>query len=295
MFRNGIYISAAPEDVKWTQVLQTFLRPHIRDEKMVVADKAVILAGNDRWKGLAAWLKNCRVVIVLVSQDYIASDDIMKNEWPAIEQERAAGELTVFIIHISHSTYDAAGLNKLPSVHDPAMPLDSLDKPERNRILVEIAQRIVNALDINAIGNMFRIIDEFVPRQQAYIENRAPDDALPDYSVMAKQEEERIALVRKGHGVFETITGDDLNKLDNDSQLLIRTYETSMRLLFERWMQLQPQSFSTDLQERQDTRDEMDIIRKDLCQQLNMIISFLYKMNKYLDDHYNHVRFICNQ
>lgn len=295
MFRKGIYISSVKQDSKWLRELQTFLRPHTRDENIELYSNENILPGANRKQEIATGLNKCRVAVLLLSADYLAEDELIKNELPLILAEQGTGELIVFTVFTGHAAYEAAGFGKFPQAHDPSIPLNSMDKPEREKTWVEITRQIVHALDINAIGNMFRIIDEFMPRQQAYIENRAPDDTLPVYSVVARQEETRIALVRRGADVFETITGADLDKLDPDSLLLIRTYEASMKILFERWIQLQPHSYAADPQEREEARNEMDVLRKDLCMQLNRIIDFLRKMHKYLDDHYHHVRYICSQ
>jgi len=68
-----------------------------------------------------------------------------------------------------------------------------------------------------------------------------------------------------------------------------------MKDLFERWAELQPKSYSRDPIIRQDARDEMTIVRQDLCSQLNAILNYLQSMHKNLDDHYHHVRHICLQ
>ncbi|MCX6319861.1 MAG: TIR domain-containing protein [Bacteroidetes bacterium] len=294
MLRNGIFISYAEPDLKWVTTLQTFLRPYTRDEKMEVIGPGAIQAGLSREQQVVAKLQQCRVVILLVSPEYLANDDIIKKDLPAIIKEQQTGELIVFPIAVSHSAYSMVGINQFPSPHDLDQPLDVMDKPERQKVLLQITNRIVNAMGINALGNMFKIIDDFVPRQQAFIEDREPDPVPPVFSAIAKQEEEKIELKNNGNYVFETITAAEFDSLDKDSKILIRTYETTMTYLFERWVELQPQSYSKDPQVRQDARDEMSVLRRDLCQQLNAILDLLHRMHKYLDDHYHHVRHICS-
>jgi hypothetical protein len=275
--------------------LQTFLRPYTRDEKIEVIGDASGFAGLNREQEVIKKLQSCRVAVLLVSPDYVASDDIIKKELPAIVEEQQTGELVVFPIAVSYAAYGVVGIDKFPAPHDLDIPLDSMDKPARDKVFVQITNRIVNAMGINALGNFFKIIDDFIPRQQAFIEDREPDLIPPDYSVIAKQEEEKIELKNRGNDVFETITVAELDSLDNDSKMLIRSYETTMTYLFERWVELQPQSYSKDPLIRQKARDEMSILRKDLCHQLNLILDFLHRLHKYLDDHYNHVRHICAQ
>lgn len=58
-------------------------------------------------------------------------------------------------------------------------------------------------------------------------------------------------------------------------------------IVFERWSELQPKSYSRDPVIKEEARNEMNIVRKDLCQQLNAILDYLYTLHKNLSDHYN--------
>lgn len=58
---------------------------------------------------------------------------------------------------------------------------------------------------------------------------------------------------------------------------------------------MQPKSFSRDEILKEEARAEMSVIRADLCKQLNSILDFLRTLGKNLEDHYNHVRYICTQ
>ena len=150
-------------------------------------------------------------------------------------------------------------------------------------------------MDLNAVSNVLKIIDDFVPQQKAFIKNEQVDNRPNDYSIQASQENEKIELKRRDNSVAETITANDLDNLDRNSKILIRSHENTMKDLFERWAELQPKSYSRDPVIKQDARDEMALIRKDLCVQLNAILTYLQSMHKNLEDHYNHVRFICLQ
>lgn len=295
MYRKGIFISYSHLDKKWLDTIKTFLKPYSRDEKISVWSDEQILP-DAKWDiEIEKQLETCRVAILLVTPNFLASDYIVDKELSLILKREQEGELIIYWIAVSHSAYNLTDLSKIQSANNPAKPLDELSKSERDKTLVKIAEKIANAMDINAISNVLKIIDDFVPQQKAFIGNVQVDTRPRDYSIQAHQEHDKIELKSRENYVVETITADDLDKLDRNSKILIRSYEYTMKDLFERWAELQPKSFSRDPIIRQDARDEMSVIRQDLCSQLNAILNYLQSMHKNLDDHYHHVRFICMQ
>lgn len=295
MYRKGIFISYSHKDKKWLDTIMTFLKPYSRDEKISILSDKDILPGS-RWDiEIKKQLETCRVAILLVTPDFLASDFIIEKELSLILKRAGEGELIVYWIAVSHSAYKQTDLSKIQSANNPAKPLDELSKSERDRTLVQISEKIANGMDLNAISNVLKIIDDFVPQQKAFIDNVQVDNRPNDYSIQASQENEKIELKRRDNSIAETITADDLDNLDRNSKILIRSHENTMKDLFERWAELQPKSYSRDSIIKQDARDEMALIRQDLCVQLNAILTYLQSMHKNLDDHYHHVRFICLQ
>ncbi len=295
MFRKGIFISYSHKDEKWLNIILTFLRPYTRGEKVIAWSDKEIQPGSDWEEEIKSNLNSCRVAILLVSPNFLASDYIIENELPLIFKRHQDSELIIHWIAVSHSAFTTTELYNIQSANDPSKPLDELTKPERDKTLVEITGKIANAMNLNAIGNVLKIIDDFVPQEMAFVKEEDYDKIPNDYSVQAHQEQETIKIKNRGNYVVETITADDLEKLDRNSRILIRTYENTMRDLFERWTELQPRSYSRDPVIKEEARDEMSILRKDLCEQLNAILDYLQFLNKNLDDHYNHVRHICSQ
>ena len=295
MFRKGIFISYSHKDEKWLNTILTFLRPYTRGEKVNVWSDKQIEPGSNWEAEINNKLNSCRVAILLVSANFLASDYIIENELSVILKRQHNGDLIVYWIAVGYSAYKNTELSKIQSANDPSKPLDDLEKSERDKILVEITEKIANAMNLNAIGNVLKIIDDFVPQQKAFIDNVQVDNRPNNYSILASQEQGKIELRRRDNYIVETISADDLEKLDRNSKILIRTYENIMKDLFERWIELRPKSYARDPVIKEDARDEMSIIRKDLCDQLNAILDYLHMLNKNLDDHYHHVRYICSQ
>ncbi|MBK6860436.1 MAG: toll/interleukin-1 receptor domain-containing protein [Saprospiraceae bacterium] len=295
MYRKGIFISYSHRDKKWLDTIMTFLKPYTREEKISIWSDEQIMPGV-RWDTeIKKQLETCRVALLLVTPNFLASDYIVDKELSLILKRAEEGELIIYWIAVSHSAYNLTELAKIQSANNPAKPLDELNKSERDKTLVKISEKIANAMDINAISNVLKIIDDFVPQQKAFVDNVEVDKRPKNYSIQAHQEHDKIELKSRDNYVVETITAEDLEKLDRNSKILIRSYENTMKDLFERWAELQPKSYSRDPIIRQDARDEMTIVRQDLCSQLNAILNYLQSMHKNLDDHYHHVRHICLQ
>jgi hypothetical protein len=294
-FRKGIFISYSHKDKKWLDKLMVFLKPHAREEQIHIWEDTQIQPGAKWDTEIKTQIDNCRVAILLVSPYFLASNYIVDQELSLILKKHREGAIAIYWIAISHSGYKQTELNQIQSANNPAKPLDELSKSAQDKTLVEIAEKIAGAMDINAIGNVLKIIDDFFPQQKAFVDNVKVDNSASNYSVQATQQTDRIELRTKDKHVLETITPDDLKGLDKASQTLIRTYEATMKVLFERWTELQPKSFDRNPVVKQDARDEMQSIRQDLCTQLNLILSYLQSLHKNLDDHYHHVRHICAQ
>lgn len=295
MFRKGLFISYSHKDEKWLNTLVTFLRPYTRGEKVTVWSDKQIQPGANWEEEIKSNLDSSRVAILLVSPNFLASDYIVEKELPVLLKRQQDGELIIYWIAISHSAFNTTELFNIQSANNPSKPLDELAKPERDKTLVEITGKIANAMNLNAIGNVLKIIDDFVPQQKAFVNEEEVDNRPRDYSVQAHQEQGTIELKNRENYIVETITATDLEKLDRNSKILIRSYENTMKDLFERWVELQPKSYSRDPVIKEDARDEMSILRKDLCEQLNAILDYLNSLHKNLDDHYHHVRYLCSQ
>ena len=294
-FRTGIFVSYSHADREWLERLRTHLAPLIRDEHLDFWDDTKIAPGAS-WAGeIERALGKARVAVLLVSPEFLASDYVARVELPAI-LVRARGDLIVFWIAIRPSYWEATPLREIQAAHDPHRPLSTLSRAKQDEVLVEIAKKLAAAVDINAVANAFKIIDEFTAQADAFVAGQPEPEAekTPAYSLRAEQVETSILLVDPG-GSRELISADDLSKLDANAQKLIRAYERTMKVLFDRWTELKPKRVAEDPETRREAREDSDQVRKDLCQELNELLRFIESLGKSLHDHYQHVRYICAQ
>ena len=292
-FRSGVFVSYSHVDRRWLERLRTNLTPYLRDERLVLWDDTKIAPGASWAAEIEHVLGEARVAVLLVTPEFLASDYVARVELPAVLR-RARSDLTVMWIPIRASMYEATPLKVIQAAHDPGRPLASLTRPKQDEALVTISKHIAAAVNINAVGNAFRIIDDFEPQAKAFVAGSPEPEAPIEHSWRAEQVEMSIRLVEPG-GARDLITAKDFEKLDANAQKLIRAYERTMKDLFERWTELKPKRVAQDPETKREARERSDEVRRDLCQELNGLLGFIESMGMYLKDHYAHVRYICTQ
>jgi hypothetical protein len=293
-YRNGVFISYSHKDKLWLEKLQTILMPLVRNETIALWDDTKIPVGATWANEIENAIASSRVAVLLVTPNFLASKFIASKELPRILSAHRQRGLVVFWISVSAALYNVTELAKFQAANDPSRPLDSLPASEQNQVLVQLAEKIARAVDVNAIANVFSIVDDFAPQVKAFVEGKKEPTTQVKHKVVAHQQDDTIRFETEG-GPTDVITADDLKKLDLASQQLIRSYEFAMKDLFNRWTELQPKRVARDPEVKKQARSESEEVRKDLCEQLNQILNFVDFMGKSLEDHYYHVRFLCSQ
>ncbi len=143
--RNQVFISYSHKDKEWLEKLQTFLKSLERNGSIATWDDRRIQAGDEWRKEIEKALASAKVAVLLVSQDFLASDFIHENELPPLLDAAENEGLTIIWVPISHSTYQDSPIEKYQAAHEPNHPLDSLSASEQNKALVEICKKIKKA------------------------------------------------------------------------------------------------------------------------------------------------------
>lgn len=146
--RKLVFISYSHKDEKWLLELKDWLKPLERRNEISLWDDSKIGAGSD-WKAeIEKSLASARAAILLVSQNFIASDFIASNELPQLLEAAKTRGVTILWIAVSESAVEATDIVKYQAaMKDPARPLDSLKRPDRNKEFKHIFNRIREALE----------------------------------------------------------------------------------------------------------------------------------------------------
>jgi WD40 repeat protein len=145
--RDEVFISYSHTDETWRGRVLTYLKPYVRTRMLAIWDDSYVQVGDLWRREIDNALQRAAVGLLLVTQEFIASDFIMEVELPALRGAAEEGSLTLFAIPISSCTYQATGLRDFQWARSPDAPLDLLDEPQRNRVLVEITEKLVSATE----------------------------------------------------------------------------------------------------------------------------------------------------
>lgn len=143
--RNRIFISYSHADTPWLLELQKMLKPLTGSGELTVWDDTNITPGR-KWRD-AIWraLSSCRIAVLLVSPNFLASEFIVKQELPCLLEAAERDGLTVLWVAVSDSLYTETKIAEYQPAHDPEEPLDTLSPPELNRALVDICKKLKKA------------------------------------------------------------------------------------------------------------------------------------------------------
>jgi hypothetical protein len=149
--RNEVFISYSHKDKRWFERLRVHLTPLERSGALHRWDDTMISPGNEWRKEIKAALVRARVVVIMVSADFLASDFIATDELPPILKAAEQDGAVILPLIVSPSQFQRTPqLSRYQSVNDPSRPLIKMSKTQREETLVNLAVRISDLLQSGA-------------------------------------------------------------------------------------------------------------------------------------------------
>jgi DNA-binding transcriptional regulator LsrR (DeoR family) len=143
--RNQAFISYSHTDKKWIEELQTWLRPMLADGAIRIWVDTEIAAGTNWLENIQAALAAAKVAVLLVTPAFLASEFITRHEIPSLLRAAKDEGIIIFWIPISDSNYQHTPIAEYQAAHPPEQPLDGITRPQRNRALVKICNKLKDA------------------------------------------------------------------------------------------------------------------------------------------------------
>lgn len=137
-----IFISYSRKDAIWLDRLETMLKPLERAKSITTWSDRDIQSGRLWSSEIQSALDRARMAILLVSDNFLASDFIAENELPPLLERGAAGGLQIVWIPISSCMYRETRIANYQAAADPKKPLDGLSEAEWKTVLMEICTEI---------------------------------------------------------------------------------------------------------------------------------------------------------
>lgn len=173
---NDVFISYSHEDKKWLERLQKMLKPLLKNNPISVWDDTKIRAGA-KWKDeIEKALANAKVAVLLVSDNFLASDFIGDKEVPHLLDAAQTKGLTILWVLLSDCMWKETEIAHYQAVHRPPVPLDSLADSEAKTALRTVCEEIKRALSPSPLPDDNDVRPKNLGMQQ---QNVAPPPVQP--------------------------------------------------------------------------------------------------------------------
>ncbi|NJO35825.1 MAG: hypothetical protein HC869_24830 [Rhodospirillales bacterium] len=148
---------------------------------------------------------------------------------------------------------------------------------------------------ISAASSAVGLFDKIADQVERFI-TKQPEPSVPSQHRMTIEGEgNRIVAREHGREVW-TITGVDLEKLPAAQLRHITVLEKSMEDHYAVWESVYPQLATMDgVIQKAKVEQQLGQVIKGMKKDLDGILGFIESCGMYLDDHYQHIRYLVSQ
>lgn len=142
--KKKIFISYSHQDSNWLEEVKKNLKVlEFSEIDFEVWDDTKIHSGA-KWKEeIEKALKECKIAILLVSTDFLASDFIQNNELPPLLKKAEEDGTTILPLIVGHCRFAKdKNLKEFQAVNNPSKPLISCSKADIQKILVKLTDDV---------------------------------------------------------------------------------------------------------------------------------------------------------
>ena len=145
--RTKVFISYSHHDATWLTRLRIHLKPLERDYALDIWDDRNIKAGSKWLEEIERAIESAKIVVAIISADFLASDFITNNELPPLLEAAKTDGAVIMPLIVSPSRFlSTKGLAQFQAVNDPLRPLINMTKGEQEEILVKVTEDIEKIL-----------------------------------------------------------------------------------------------------------------------------------------------------
>jgi TIR domain/Family of unknown function (DUF6232) len=140
-----IIISYSHEDQQWLSLLRTHLALLEQRQMIELWDDTQIAAGMQTQQAITDALQAADFALLLVSANFLASQVIMRYELPLILQRLTQKQFSILPLVLAPCLYSESPLGSYQPFSSNS-PLSTLSPPNRDNLLVRVAQEIQRAV-----------------------------------------------------------------------------------------------------------------------------------------------------
>lgn len=141
-----IFLSYSHADVRYMKRLELFLKP-LENKGIVDVWVDTRIEPGQEWRmEIKKALEAATVAVLLLSQDFIASDFIRTNELPPLLSAAKKRRTVLLMVLISPCTWEDA-LSKYQTINPPSKPLSKMDRTSREQVWKDLSELITSAMN----------------------------------------------------------------------------------------------------------------------------------------------------
>jgi hypothetical protein len=207
-----VFISYSHRDKKFLNRLLLHLRP-LERRGLKVWDDNKIKSGNQWKEEIKQALESAKVVILLVSADFLGSDFIVDDEIPAALHAAKNRGVVILQLILSPCLLDETTLMDFQAVNPPSEPLVGLKTKDRESYYVKLAERVRECLSMA----------EGISPQQSISQHRLQD--IAGYAIIGVSDEALFSILMRfgeapptsetsdSSSLFEDLYFDDIDEM----------------------------------------------------------------------------------
>lgn len=142
-----IFISYSHQDKEWLETLKNFLTLLENDGNVRAWEDGQIKPGEQWRVTIDEALASASIAVLLVTQNFIASEFIQKVELPELLKHHANGRLELHWILVRPCTYKDTPLADIQALWPPPPTLVGMSEAEREEVLVAIYEKLKAACE----------------------------------------------------------------------------------------------------------------------------------------------------
>jgi pimeloyl-ACP methyl ester carboxylesterase len=144
--KNRIFVSYSHSNRNWLERLRSMITPYLREGELELWDDTRLQPGEKWLDEIQTALASCKVAVLLVSSEFLASDFIYGQELPVLLDAAERGEIKLLWVYLSPALYEATRIKHYQAAHDPSRPLASLPEVAQDDVLKQVAVKIRSAV-----------------------------------------------------------------------------------------------------------------------------------------------------
>ena len=146
--RTSVFISYSRKDKRYLEELHTHLAYYVRKEALNFWDDTMIPPGSNWRRETEKALQSAKVIVLLISPDYLASDFIVNHDLPlALAGAEQEGTIILPVI-LRRCAFKDTELAQYQAVADPSTPLSEMKPAKRDAVWLKVVECIRDALNL---------------------------------------------------------------------------------------------------------------------------------------------------